>query len=193
MNIQPVNLVGKFVQLEPLTESHRSVFAVLTQDETIWTYYPYTALGDNFDPWFDKTLAKMESGEQVVFAARRLSDGKIIGSTRYYDINSQHRRLMIGHTWYTQEARGTQVNPECKLLLLVHAFESLNINRVEFATDARNLISQAAIKKLGATQEGVLRQHMVLDNGFVRDTVLFSIIKSEWLTIKHTLQARVYS
>ena len=105
----------------------------------------------------------------------------------YYHIDRGHRRLCIGYTWLIPEVWGTYVNSECKYLLLKHAFEDLNINRVEFMADARNYRSRAALKKLGAREEGILRQHMILENGYVRDTVVFSIIKSEWPEIKMAL------
>jgi len=102
-----------------------------------------------------------------------------------------NKKLTIGYTWYISEMRGTAINLECKLLLLTHAFENLNVNRVEFSTDARNLRSRAAIKKLGAQEEGILRQHMVVQNNHIRDTVIFSIIKSEWPNVKEGLLLRL--
>ena len=132
-----------------------------------------------------------EKQQHLPFVVRRLADKKIIGSTRYYDINIEHQRLTIGYTWYVLEAWGTYVNPECKFLLLAFVFEELKMNRVEFVTDSRNLRSRAAIKKLGATEEGVLRHHMVLDDGFIRDSVIFSIVKLDWEKVKLTLQSRL--
>jgi len=190
-HIKPTVLSGQFVKLEPLTNSHREDLRIIAEDEEIWRYTPYPAIGKNFARYFDSALQGIESGKQLGFAIRQISTQKIIGSTRYYDINLEHSRLAIGYTWYIQSARGTAINPECKLLLLSHAFEKLNTNRIELFTDSRNLHSRAAIKKLGATEEGIMRQHMVLDNGYVRDSVLFSIIKPEWSAIKEKLHLRL--
>ncbi len=184
-------LDGKYVQLEPLHEAHREGLELINQDETIWTYFTYSATGLHFQEWFENTLKEMEHGKQFIYIVRCKREQKIIGCTRYYDIMPQHKRLIIGHTWYAKSARGTAVNPECKFLLLKQAFELLDFNRVELATDSRNTHSRAAIKKLGAVEEGLLRQHIILDNGYIRDTVLFSIIKPEWPDVKEKLQARL--
>lgn len=184
-------LEGQFVSLEPLMETHREELRLTAQDENTWTYFPYSASGEKFDPWFTKSLRKMDEGEEYAFAVRYKKSGVIVGSTRYYEIALKHRRLKIGHTWYTQETRGTAVNPESKLLLLTNAFEKLNINRVEFTADSRNTISRAAMKKLGATEEGILRQHLILENGFIRDSVVLSILKEEWPLVKTKLRERL--
>jgi N-acetyltransferase len=122
---------------------------------------------------------------------RTLLDNKIVGSTRFYEIHPDHQRLAIGYTWYTPNVWGTTVNPECKLLLLRYAFDILRANRIEFFIDARNDRSRAAIQKLGATQEGILRKHIVLDDHFVRDTVVYSILKDEWPTVLSNLEKRL--
>lgn len=190
-HLEPITLSGKIVNLEPLQEFHREELREIAQDETIWTYFSYNLLGENFDRGFNKALAGFQKHEQLPFAVRRRSDNKIIGSTRFYDIKFEYNRLCIGHTFYISVVRGTQVNPECKFLLLQHAFEILNINRVEFAINARNVPSCAAVKKLGATEEGILRQHMVMESGFIRDTAVYSILKQEWDHVKKRLQARL--
>jgi len=176
------------IQLEPLTEEHRSDLYLAGQDERLWTYSPLGSTGDQFHPWFDKAL---NTEHQQSFAVRRISDEKLVGSTRYYNIEFEHRCLRIGYTWYIQEVWGTAVNPACKYWLLQNAFETLEMNRVEFTVDSRNLRSIAAVKKLGAMQEGILRQHRILQNGFVRDTVMLSILRSEWRTIEESLLKRI--
>lgn len=192
MNLHnPIKLNGQFVDLEPLCEAHREELRTIVQDETIWTYFPQAANGSKFDPWFEKAWQGVSNGEQWVYVIRRKYDRKVVGSSRYYDINTKHRRLLIGYTWYIKEARGTAVNPETKQLLLACAFEQLNVNRVEFTVDSRNLNSRAAVKKLGAIEEGILRQHIILEDGYIRDTVVYSIVKSEWPAIKEKLQARL--
>lgn len=181
-------LEGNKIRLEVLNESHHEGLYKAAQDERIWGYIGTKAYGEQFHPWFDKALHKPN---QLSFAVRHLIDEKIIGSTRFYDIDLDHQRLAIGHTWYVPEVWGGYVNTECKLLLIQFAFEEMQINRIEFKIDARNARSHAAIKKLGATQEGVLRQHMILADGFVRDTVVLSIIKSDWSQVKKILQTRL--
>jgi len=176
-SIQSTILKGSWVQLEPLNESHKNELYSAAQDESIWAYNSTKAYGEDFYRWFNKAMECFQSHQHFPFVVRRLSDAKIIGSTRYYDINPEHHRLSIGYTWYVPEAWGGSVNPECKFLLLKFAFENLQVNRVEFAIDSRNTRSRAAVKKIGATEEGVLRHHLILEDGFIRDTVVFSIIK----------------
>ncbi|HEX5632975.1 MAG TPA: GNAT family protein, partial [Gemmatimonadales bacterium] len=117
--------------------------------------------------------------------------GAVVGSTSYLDVVPRHRRVEIGSTWYRPDQWGTAVNPECKLMLLGHAFEVLGVNRVALVTDALNHRSQAAIAKLGAVREGVLRAHMVAQEGRVRDTVVFSIVRAEWPAVRDGLLARL--
>lgn len=191
LDIQPIILKGARVQLEPINELHRAELYNAAQDEAIWTYNSAKAFGEQFHRWFDKALNAFQDQQQLPFIVRRISDTKIIGSSRYYNITPEHHRLTIGYTWYIPEVWGTYVNPECKLLLLKFAFEDSQANRVEFVTDARNIRSRAAIKKLGAIEEGLLRHHMVLEDGFIRDTVMFSIVKPDWAHVKLTLQSRL--
>ena len=183
--ITPIRLSGKFVDLEPIELSHREELRAISQDDSIWHY---ATSGKDFDRWFEKAL---ESDTQCAFIVRRKDDGKLVGSTRYYDIELKHRRLMIGYTWYISEARGSMINPETKLLLLSYAFESQNINRITFMIDSRNLRSIAAVKKLGAKQEGILREHMILEDGYIRDSIVLSILQSEWAEIKQVLGERL--
>ncbi|HRJ48186.1 MAG TPA: GNAT family protein, partial [Opitutaceae bacterium] len=125
------------------------------------------------------------------FAVIRRADGRAVGSTSYLDIAPEHRRIEIGWTWLGAEARRTAINTECKYLLLRHAFETLGCGRVQLKTDARNLRSQAAIERIGAKREGVLRRHLVMPDGFVRDTVMFSILAEEWPAVKARLEANL--
>lgn len=191
LNIQPKILKGSWVQLEPLNESHKNELYSAAQNESIWTHSGSKAYGERFYRWFDKAIKCFQDQQHLPFIVRRLSDTKIIGSTRYYDINAEHHRLTIGYTWYIPEVWGSYVNPECKLLLLKFAFEDLQVNRVEFVIDSRNSRSYAALKKIGATEEGVLRQHMILEDGFIRDSVMLSVVKPDWFQIKLILQSRL--
>ena len=182
-------LIGTYIKLESLSETHRSALKLISQDERIYTYSP--ALKLKFNAWFDKALKSYEESRQISFIVRTLSDNKIIGSTRFYEINLEHKKLAIGYTWYLPELWGSPVNAESKLLLLRHAFEILKINRVEFFIDSRNERSRAAVKKLGAIEEGILRQHIILEDGFIRDTVVYSILKQDWPDVLINLEKRL--
>jgi N-acetyltransferase len=189
--MQVPTLRGRWVALEPIAEAHREPLRLAADDERIWATTIVRAAGEAFDAWFDALLAERATGRWYPFAVRTMADGSIVGSTSYLDISPKHRRLEIGATWYRPDTWGSMVNPECKLLLLTHAFEVLDVQRVAFITDVRNLHSQAAIAKLGATREGVLRSHMVSQGGRMRDSVVFSIIADEWPAIRKMLQARI--
>lgn len=191
MNIKPIILKGTRVQLEPLDDAHKNELYQAAQDKSIWTYFSSSVLGDGFYRWFDRAMQNFQEGDHLPFIVRRLADHKIIGSSRYYHINSEHHRLTLGYTWYVPEVWGSYVNPECKFLLLNHAFEDLNCNRVEFQIHAANERSRAAVKKLGAIEEGILRHHMILEDGSLRNTAIYSIVKSDWVNIKAKLQARI--
>jgi RimJ/RimL family protein N-acetyltransferase len=179
------------VQLEPLGDQHRDALREAADDERIWVHTLTVARGPEFDRWFEDALAQRFAGRQIPFAVRRLADQAVVGSTSYLDPVPRHRRVEIGSTWYTPDVWGTRVNPECKLLLLAHAFEVLEMNRVSLCTDLRNTRSQAAIEKLGAVKEGVLRSHMVTQGGRVRDSVLYSIVLADWPAVKARLTARL--
>jgi RimJ/RimL family protein N-acetyltransferase len=184
-------LKGRWVQLEPLVDQHREGLRVAADDERIWAHTLIVARGPEFDRWFDEVVAHRAAGQQYPFAVRRLADQFLVGSTSYLDPVPRHRRVEIGSTWYTPDVWGTQVNPECKLLLLAHAFEVLGMNRVSLCTDVRNTRSQAAIEKLGAVREGVMRSHMVTQGDRIRDSVLYSIVLGDWPEVKGRLTARL--
>jgi RimJ/RimL family protein N-acetyltransferase len=184
-------LVGRHVRLEPLAEAHRESLRVAADDERIWRHTLTIARGPGFDEWFDEARTLYAAGARVPFAVRRLADDTLIGSTSYLDIVLKHRRIEIGSTWYRPDYWGTVVNPECKLLLLAHAFDVLGVNRVALITDRTNERSQAAIAKLGAVREGVLRAHMIVEGGRVRDSVVFAITTAEWPAVRERLTARV--
>lgn len=184
-------LSGRWVRLEPLTEAHCEPLRVAADDERIWTVNLSAGHGPHFEAWFADAFAARDAGRRAPFAVRRLADDRIIGSTSYLDIQLLHNRVEIGCTWYIPSAWSTAVNPECKLLLLEHAFDVLKMNRVALVTDMLNTRSQAAIAKLGATREGVLRSHMIAQAGRVRDSVLFSIIAGEWPSVRDKLLSRL--
>lgn len=184
-------LSGRGVRLEPLTERHREELRPAAQDERLWVHTLTNGFGPAFDGWFDDALADAAAGRKGVFAVRGLRDGAVLGSTAYLDLMPQHRRIEIGSTWYRSDVWGTAVNPECKFLLLHYAFETLHVGRVALVTDRLNLRSQAAITKLGAVREGVLRSHMIAQQGRVRDTVVFSIVAADWPQVRAELVARI--
>ena len=191
---RPEKLAGPNIILEPLQQSHREPLkAAALGDPDIWRYFPlnFNGAGDDFDSWFDYTIQRYSEGTHYPFAVRRRSDQKIIGTTRFYDMSYDHRRLSIGSTWYLKEARGTLVNPEVRLLTMSHAFERLEINRLEMITDVRNLSSRAAMRILGAVQEGIMRNHMIYKDGRVRDSILYSIIATEWPEVKRKLMSKL--
>ena len=181
------------VRLEPLEEAHRAGLRDAGRAEEIWAHMPYAARGSGFDAWFDHSLGASASGVEAIWAVRSAADGPLVGSTRFLAIEAAHRRVEIGSTWYAREAWGTRVNPACKLALMRYAFEDLGFNRVEYKTDIRNTRSQAAIAKLGAVREGVLRAHMVRPDGSLRDSVYFSVIASEWPAVRERLAARLFA
>ena len=189
MTIPP--LTGRVVRLEPLEERHRELLRPVAQDARIWTATLTQAMGPEFDVWFDDALAGAAAGTRAPFAVMRLSDGAALGSSSYLDVALAHKRVEIGATWYHPDVWATAVNPDAKLLLLTHAFDVLNCNRVSLVTDALNHRSQAAIAKLGATREGVLRSHMLVHDGRIRDTVVFSIVRSEWPGVRERLLLRL--
>lgn len=190
MRVVPLVLEGESVRLEPLQPAHAADLAAAANEREIWTYLPCgPVLGvEAMQRWIAERLAQDAGGGSCGFAVIARASGRAVGSTSYLDISSGDRRLEIGATWLGREARRTHVNTECKLLLLGHAFERLGAGRVQLKTDARNLRSQVAIERLGAQKEGVLRAHMVLWDGFVRDTVMYSIIAPEWPGVKARLQ-----
>lgn len=191
MGITVPEMSGRWVRLEALDESHREPLRVSANDERIWVHTLTSGYGAAFDSWFDEALSEHRVGRRIPFAVRRLSDGALIGSTSYLDISPRHKRIEIGATWYDPSVWGSAINPECKLLLLSHAFEVLGMNRVSLLTDALNTRSQSAIARLGAKREGILRSHMITGEGRVRDTIVFSIIASEWSHVRADLESRV--
>lgn len=184
-------LNGRHLQLEPIANHHREHLATAANYEQIWHYMPQKATEGFFDSWFDSCVAKMHTGEQITYVVRKKSCQTILGATAYYAIQLENKSLALGYSWYTPKVWGSAVNPEAKLLMLSQAFEDWGINRVELGTDSRNLHSYQAIKKLGATEEGLLRQHMLLHDQVLTDTIVFSILGSEWPTIKTRLIKRI--
>lgn len=192
MDVRPITLSGRIVRLEPLTLGHvPGLFSA--NDPAIWKYMLYGDIESERDMenWVRDMLQRAESGNDLPFAVIHLGTGRAIGATRYLEIRRQHRGLELGGTWYGLEYQRTGVNTECKYLLLKHAFEALGCIRVQFKSDSRNEKSIAAIKRIGAKPEGVLRNHMILPDGTVRHSAYFSILDSEWPDIKKSLEEKL--
>jgi len=191
MQPEPITLSGQFVRVEPLALAHAADLALVATEEGIWSYMPAKVPQNQADveALIEAALAEAKKGVRLPFSIIDLKGGRAIGSTSYLDIAPAHRRIEIGWTWLGAPARRTAINTECKYLLLKHAFEALGCGRVQLKTDARNLRSQAAIERLGAVKEGVLRRHMILPDGHVRDTVMYSITAAEWPMVTKRLQA----
>jgi len=188
--IEPLTLTGhQWLTLEPMERRHEPELLEAAKDGELWKLW-YTAIAspDAVIGYMDDALKMRDELGAVPFIVRRKSDGKVVGSTRYFNVDSKNRRLEIGHTWYSKSAQRTGLNTEAKLLLLKHAFEKLHCIAVEFRTHWFNFESRAAIARIGAKQDGVLRNHQVSPNGALRDTVVFSIIASEWPTVKAHLK-----
>jgi len=185
-------LEGRFVRLEALAAHHLVPLAVAAQDPAISAYLPVDLSRTGaIERRAEAFAARQEQGLELPFAVTLRADGRVVGSTSYLDVSAENRSVEIGWTWYVPDVWGTSVNPEAKYLLLRHAFEDWGAIRVFFKTDARNLRSQAAIKKLGAQYEGTLRSHRLLPDGFRRDSVYFSILDHEWPAVKAGLEERL--
>ena len=186
--IAPVTLEGEYAILEPLEIGHADALAEATQDGELWHLW-YTAVPapDTARSYIDGALAMREQQGALPFAVRQRSTGRIVGSTRYFNVEAAHRRLEIGYTWYARSVQRSALNTECKLLLLGHAFDVLGCIAVEFRTHWMNHRSREAIARLGAKQDGVLRSHQIGADGVLRDTVVFSIIAPEWPTVRRHL------
>ncbi len=188
--VQPVTLMGTAVRLEPLGLQHADDLFAAAQDPDIWRYLPAdpSAAPAALRAWITAALDAQTAGGELPFAIRDRATGRALGSTRYLNISARDRGLEIGWTWLARPARRTTVNTECKYLLLRHAFETLRAVRVQLKTDRRNTVSQAAIERLGAVREGILRKHMLVANGYIRDTVMYSVTDDEWPGVKVRLQ-----
>jgi RimJ/RimL family protein N-acetyltransferase len=189
LRVAPVVLKGHGVVLESLAQGHAQGIYNRGRSAADWAYMPRACFVDLADArqWIDEAQA---SAGQLPFAIVETGKGKgkVVGSTRYLNIRPEHRSLEIGYTWLGQEWQRTALNTQAKLLLLSHAFERLGCVRVEFKTDARNERSQRALERIGARREGVLRNHMIVQSNYLRDSVYFSLIESEWLEVKERLQ-----
>ena len=186
--IEPITLPGTHATLEPLGREHLAAVAAAAADGELWNlWFTSVPAPEGTAEWMDIALDMRDRLGAMPFVVRSNESGEIIGSTRYFNVDAANRRLEIGHTWYARRAQRTAVNTECKLLLLTHAFESLRCIAVEFRTHWFNHRSREAILRLGAKQDGVLRNHQLMPDGGKRDTVVYSIVDAEWPVVKSHL------
>jgi RimJ/RimL family protein N-acetyltransferase len=190
--LTPLTLAGEHVVLEPLARAHAPELARAVDDGALFKLqYTYVPAPDAVAAYIDDALAEQARGTALPFAVRLRAGGELVGSTRYFRADAANRHVEIGHTWYAARVQRTAVNTECKQLLLQHAFETLHCIVVEFRTHWFNLRSRAAIARLGAKQDGVLRNDRIMHDGTYRDTVVFSIIESEWPAVKRHLALKL--
>lgn len=189
--IQRVVLKGKHVRLEPMGEQHIPGLTEIGVGQDFWSFMLYGDMKTETDMrnWVLDILEREKKGGDLPFVAIHLESGRVAGATRYLNITPKDRGLEVGGTWYGLDFQRTAVNTECKYLLLTHAFETLKTIRVQIKTDSLNLRSQAAIERIGAVKEGVLRNHMILPDGRIRHSVFYSILDSEWDEVRRKLEA----
>ena len=192
MVVMPVSLEGRHVRLEPLTQAHHTDLSAVGLDAELWRWIPTPVrTAEEMAAYIATALEEQARGVSLPFALIEKAGGKAIGSTRYGNIDRTHHRVEIGWTWIAPPWQRTAINTEAKYLLLKHAFEKLGCIRVELKTDSLNERSRAAILRIGAREEGTLRNHMITSTGRFRHTVYFSILDSEWPEVKSRLQARL--
>jgi RimJ/RimL family protein N-acetyltransferase len=192
MRFERVTLEGEHVRLEPLATAHKQGLCDAISDGELWSLFvtlvPHPRSIDSF---FERAQQEYAAGEGLAFATIDRRTGRVAGSTRFMKANHAHRRLEVGYTFLGKSWQRTSINTEAKLLMLKYAFETLNMNRVELLTDYLNETSRRAILRMGAKEEGVVRSHMVMPNGRVRDSVLYSIIKNEWPGVNENLRLKL--
>ncbi|HUE53326.1 MAG TPA: GNAT family protein [Terriglobales bacterium] len=192
--VAPLTLEGSVVRLEPIRPNHAQLFWEAAKDalDDIFRWIPYSMKTPaDFESLVDKAFEEQERGESIVFATVERSSGRVVGSTRFMNIDRANRRVEIGSTWIAPAWQRTAVNTEAKYLMLRHAFEVWQCVRVELKTDALNQKSRNAILRLGAKEEGTLRKHLVTWTGRIRDSVYFSILDTEWPEVKARLEAKL--
>jgi RimJ/RimL family protein N-acetyltransferase len=191
--MDPVELTGQLVAIEPLRPEHAAglLAAIDSEDVFAWLPYPPPTDLDEARAWIDEALAERQEGRRLPFALLAVGGGAVIGSTSYLDFDPRHAHVEIGSTWLSRASWGTGRNAEAKLLLMTHAFESLGLERVAFRTDIRNERSRRAIERLGATEEGIHRHEMRRRDGSWRDSVHYSILSSEWPSVRDRLLERL--
>ena len=186
--LEPVTLVGEHASLEPLSPGHEAELATACADGRLWELWYTTVPGpEAMRAEIERRLALQRAGAMLPFSVRQRASGRLVGMTTYMNVDDRHRRLEIGSTWYAASVQRTALNTDCKTMLLRHAFERLECIAVEFRTHYLNFASRGAIERLGARLDGVLRSHMRMPNGTLRDTAVYSITAAEWPAVRANL------
>jgi RimJ/RimL family protein N-acetyltransferase len=192
IQLKPITLEGYGVRLEPFSAQHRDGLTSAASDGRLWElWYTSVPAPDQVDSYIAAALAGQQAGHMLPWAVRELGGGTIVGSTRFHDIIADADRVEIGYTWYARSWQRTHINTACKLLLFGHAFETVGCKVVGLRTDNFNFASQRAIEALGAKKDGVIRHHWLRRDGTVRDTVIYSVLASEWPDVKRHLMSRL--
>jgi RimJ/RimL family protein N-acetyltransferase len=192
IKLEPKILEGNGVRLEPLGPEHGDGLRAAAADGRLWElWFTFVPMPDQIDAYIESALAGRNDGHMLPWAVRELESGMIVGSTRYHDVIADVDRVEIGYTWYALRWQKTHVNTACKILLFEHAFDVLGCQVVGLRTDNFNFASQRAIEALGAKKDGVIRHHHRRRDGTVRDTVIYSVLASEWPDIKRHLELRI--
>lgn len=190
--VGPVVLEGNGVRLEPLTHAHHDELSTAAADGRLWElWFTSVPKPGETSRYIDEALERQRAGHHLPFAVLDLATGRAVGTTSYHDIVPAIDRVEIGWTWYASSYQRTHVNTSCKLLLLTHAFEGLGCQVVGLRTDGFNFRSQRAIEALGAKKDGVIRHHQARRDGTARDTVMYSILASEWPDVRRHLESRL--
>lgn len=192
MLIETPVLEGVSLRLEPLSEAHLPGLEKIAFDESIWRYMLTTVkTTEDLRDWMDSALQARAGGSVMPWATVLKAENRVIGSTRFLDLDLKHKTVEIGHTWLAPEYHGAGLNAEAKLLQLAYAFEQLRMNRVALKTHHENRQSQAAMRKMGAIEEGTFRNHYVMPDGSQRHSVWFSIIREDWPQVRSRLEDRL--
>ncbi len=190
--LNEIDIYGNLVHLKPLSIEHTKDLSEAVKDGELWNlWYTSAPEPDKVKEYIEKALKDFELDKSLPFVIIRKSDNKVVGTTRFMNADSKNKRLEIGTTWYSKSVQRTGINTECKYLLLKYAFETLECIAVEFRTHFHNMQSRNAIARLGAKQDGILRNHIKDKTDCMRDTVVFSIIDSEWNTVKKSLEFKI--
>lgn len=193
MWLQEKRIEGEYVILQPLSMVHCEALTEAVKDGEAWKlWYANVPKPEDMTKYIESAIADSQNGN-IAYAVVSKATNKVVGTTRYYQVDNANRRAMIGYTWYANSVRRTPVNTECKLLLLKQIFEEHKAIAVEFRTHYHNNTSRNAIERLGAKQDGIIRHHMVMKDGSIRDTVIYSIIAAEWLAVKQNLLSKLTS
>ena len=192
LELAPIVLERGGVRLEPLSNEHVKGLAEATVDGRLWElYFTATVEPELMHEYVAHALSGQAAGDMLPWAVRDLASGAVIGSTRYHDIRAEIDRVEVGYTWYAKRFQRTHVNTTCKLMLFEHAFETLGCRVVALQTDAFNFTSQRAIEALGAKKDGIIRHERKRRDGTIRDTVVYSILATEWPNVKRHLEHRL--